>query len=128
MGVDIIDEQHRHQTINILEMNPHLDNYTRKGRNPAEYEWIVNRLDEIYHYAEQHFEDEERVMQKFRPSNYATHVSEHMVILDKLQEASEQVKSGQILASRRLKVLFAEWWINHINYTDHLSFSERPQD
>ena len=125
-NIHFIDQQHRIQTEYILEMNSYLENLAKKKVDEQTYNWIIAQSEKIYQFAEKHFEDEERVLQEMKPVNMAAHVTEHMALLDKIQEYIENVKSGRVLISLKLKTLFANWWINHINHIDYESFKNLP--
>ena len=120
--VESVDNQHRIQTEFILEMTESLEKFASKKPLQEEFDWIVAQSEKIYQFAEKHFEHEERLLQAFNPPNMAIHVTEHMALLDKIQEYIDNVKSGRVLISLKLKTLFADWWINHINHTDYQSF------
>ncbi len=122
IGIDSIDNQHKKQTEHILGLKSLLERYEKQRDDQEIFEQIVLQSEQIYRYAEKHFEHEEEIMQKMKIPDLASHMTEHMALLDKIQKYIENVKAGRMLVSIKLKTLFADWWINHINNTDYKSF------
>jgi hemerythrin-like metal-binding protein len=122
MGVKSVDDQHQLQTKHIFELNTQLKVYEQDGASPSVMKEILDKTSKIYRFAETHFTHEEHIMERINAPFLSNHRMEHQALLTKIQTYINNVRSGRIQLSTKLKTLFAEWWIHHINHTDYNSF------
>jgi hemerythrin-like metal-binding protein len=122
MGVRSIDEQHRIQAEYIYNLNNQLDEFEKKGHDPVLFTSILEQSEKIYHFAEKHFVHEEEILERIKAPFLIKHKMEHQALLKKIKTYIENVRTGKLQLSKKLRLLFADWWINHINHTDYQSF------
>jgi len=113
--VDNIDHDH---TV-FVELTFKLNTLINDEADKSE---ILSLLEKMYHVAESHFKREEAVMIKHDLKDYASHLSEHHMILDRLNEIIKNFREERLFASRNIKTMILDWWIHHTNTVDYRTF------
>lgn len=114
LGIPIIDLQH----LWLIKMTVELD-YASKNL-------VSNKREEVFRaivkgavqYAKEHFQIEERIMQKFQYNNFPGHLKQHQGFMEFIQLRNKQHKQGDIKAAANLVVDLKEWLLSHIAIED----------
>lgn len=111
IGVDRIDEQHKHlfdlaeQAEELLELPDHMDKYDE----------IVSIVQELKDYVVYHFEEEEKLLLEMKYNKYFTHRIQHQDFV----AAMEKLNIYEIDANQKeelLKIIniVGSWLVNHV--------------
>lgn len=111
IGVDRIDEQHKHlfdlaeQAEELLELPDHMDKYDE----------IVSIVQELKDYVVYHFEEEEKLLLEMKYNKYFTHRIQHQDFV----AAMEKLNIYEIDANQKeelLKIIniVGNWLVNHV--------------
>lgn len=108
-GVNYIDRQHK-QLIDIAnEFHSHVVNNVNKST-------LFSTLNKLIAYAEEHFRDEETVMEKAEISN--EHLERHKKLHEELTlsvfELNAELEKGETKTAKDIEAFLNEWLIKHI--------------
>jgi hemerythrin len=101
-----MDEQHKKQ----LEYLDTIQSYTLSDNSD---EKIYNTLDKLYGFTKQHFEDEERLMEKYHFEELENHRNIHNELLNKLLVFKQEMEKNSFDKSF-IAVILKEWLLQHI--------------
>lgn len=120
-NIDFIDYDHKHLVQFAFKLNQILDKSEREFSLSLIEDTKV-LLNELYAYAQEHFDREEKFMDLYDLPDKDMHKREHKKILRMLTEALDNFNSGKIKLSRKLKDQVMDWLIKHINTFDYNFF------
>lgn len=117
VGIQEVDDDHRH-FLDILFEN--LDIFdTNKKVSPEKREEGINNL---FLYAKQHFDREEKIMETLGVLDREQHIIEHNSIIESLTSLAKLNSNKKIELSSIFKHRILSIWISHINDTDTGTF------
>lgn len=122
INIDFIDYDHKMLVEFALQLNQLLDRSGQEFSMDLIEETKV-LLEELYQYAEDHFNREEQFMALYQLPKVDMHVREHKRILELLVSALNDYKAGKVKLTNQLKYQVMDWLINHINVTDYEFFN-----
>ena len=113
MSVDIpqFDNQHRR----LLDMINDLHDAMKQRRGN---EVVVQILDQLVEYTQQHFTAEERLFIKYGYPSTDTHSKEHNLFISKVASFQNDIKQGRVMLSLKVMDFLKDWLVNHIQSTD----------
>jgi hemerythrin len=102
-----MDEHHRalFQTANKLYEEIH------SGRNQSVMEDTLNFL---IRYTEEHFTQEEKLMEDYDFPEYEVHIKHHVRLIQEVQELKSKYAAGEIRMDMSVVNFLKDWIINHI--------------
>lgn len=111
-GIGFLDSEHR-QLVALIE------NCIQVARNNGATEQVIELLHEIASHLAQHFNHEEAAMSAASDRRFGAHKAQHKYLLEKINTAVAQFKSGSAPASAQevLYVLF-DWYAIHNTVED----------
>lgn len=111
LGIDHIDSHHQH----LLEL-------LNRAYNAVIIEYNINDIRYIFHelleYTDYHFKAEEELMHKFDYSKIDSHVLEHEVFRNRLNELLGSLLSLDSKFDIEIIYFLEEWLLNHISHVD----------
>lgn len=115
IGIDWIDEQHRHLVALIAEL-------AAAGAQAGRETVIAELMERFLRHARQHFAAEERLLDSWgRP--VSSHRAEHVRLLDEIDDLTLAVGSNpRVLVDHYLRF----WIIDHIKDQDMRDFADQP--
>lgn len=119
-GIKEIDNDHKQLVKYSFELNT-LVNKVYSGIEVSKEEKI-SIIDRIYHYAREHFNREEKIMKELKPDLLEEHRMEHKELLDICAYYRENIAAGRINISHNLKIKILDWWLEHTNGVDYITF------
>jgi hemerythrin len=111
VGVKLFDDDHK-ELVSIA--NRLHDSITVGSQQVV----LVPILRELLNYTIFHFGHEEGMMLQYAYPKYEQHKKEHDALIAKVQDFSDQVKSGKTSISLSLIAFLKEWLVNHIMGSD----------
>jgi hemerythrin-like metal-binding protein len=122
-GIEPIDREHRILIEKSFELIQSIEKSDPENRADQQASWTI--LEEICRFAADHFHEEETRMKTMTGSPVIDrHLQEHRQILAMLHDHLNLIREGKIRLSAGFKVKLFEWWINHTNDTDYLTFCQ----
>jgi hemerythrin-like metal-binding protein len=115
VGIESIDEQHKHLVVLINQ----LDEFVVLGTDQS---GIVETVKKLVDYTVYHFQHEEELMQKsrFNPVLMAIHQQEHAEFANKMLAVQADAKLNISVISKALLDFLVDWLCHHILKTDKL--------
>jgi len=108
----IIDQDHRYLLclINMVEA---------AHRHPQDDDSLPIAVEQLSHYAREHFDREERIQYAIKYSGYMDHKLAHQRLMDRLEELSQQILAQQQGPDRAtetdaLMQLLRDWLLDHV--------------
>ena len=113
VGVPFIDKQH-HTLIDIL------NNFYAAYKADIPMKDIFQILNKLTEYAEQHFQDEERLMKaaKYPQEELDYHKKEHEQLILDVFDFNDQLFAGERQVIFNIEVFLNNWLIKHILISD----------
>lgn len=111
VGVTILDEQHK-QIINMINL------LLSNSKTDVRSEVVSDLLNKMMEYANNHFETEELLLQKYGYPDLSTQKHDHEVYCLKVVDLCENTMKYNISVPEKLLQYLTKWWINHILHTD----------
>ena len=106
---------------NIKEMDKHhqelfqtanrLYEEINTGRNKAA---LAEMLDFLIHYTEEHFSQEEKLMEDYDFPEYEGHIKQHERLIFEVQQLKDKYAAGEIQMDMSIINFLKDWIINHI--------------
>lgn len=125
IGISDIDKDHIHLMEVTLNLNKIVEDYIEHVRDmdtkKAQME-IGLILDEICKVAHEHFAREEKIMKLNNLEDTKSHIDEHRKIIQKFNSIRDNYISGRLKVSKNIKRTILEWWIEHTNTIDYVTF------
>lgn len=108
VGIDVIDDQHRHLVLLLNQLNQAL-------ANPHTNEHIHQLFVEVINYTVDHFKTEFQLMQEANYPDIAAHEEVHERLLQEIRDVMQHFDQGnELLILQTLK----DWLLNHIVQSD----------
>ena len=120
-GIESVDRDHLAFAGIVLKLNRLIGGDTAHRDNLEQADQI---LGEMYEFAEQHFSREETIMQERSLAILPEHREEHHTLLKTIRNLRTNLREGRVGLSRNIKAMILQWWVNHTNGTDVLTFGE----
>jgi hemerythrin len=124
-GIEAIDNDHIHLMEETLKLHGIVEEYLSKGRDSSTDDAISEigpLVDEICKIAEEHFEREQKIMLENDLEDTRRHIEEHKRIIERFKKMRENYMSGRLKLSKNIKKTILEWWIEHTNTVDYVTF------
>lgn len=118
IGIDSIDEQHQTMTELALKIN-------QSVQKDAE-SFDIQIFEELYDYAKLHFDHEEGLIRHHNLGGKEKQLERHEYFLTLLKSYKERLLENKLEVNDELRHSIMEWWINHINQEDYLTFCSTP--
>ena len=117
IGVDVIDEQHKHLFEIGNEIYELLENYLALDK----YDKIALIVQELADYTKYHFKTEEELMISRKYPRFLSHKVEHDDFMQKINELDlEDIDKDQDKHIREILVFVFDWILDHILKKDKL--------
>lgn len=110
-GIAAVDEQHRAMVDLHNEISAGLT-----GDRPAYF--VIEALARLYQYSRQHFESEEKLMQRYGFEGLEEHRREHAELLDRLRQVVLQYRSQPTAVPGKIQEFVRVWVVKHIEDAD----------
>lgn len=111
VGIDFMDDDHRR----LMELLSELDDLVESGPvQPA----VIDKLDEIIDFAEQHFRLEERLMEESDYEEFEQHRQLHEVLLQDISGLRQYLTTGEKAAGPKIMQFLKDWLMHHIAESD----------
>lgn len=114
IDIPILDLQHLWLIRLIVELDFACKNFASKKREVVFHYVVKNTIQ----YIAEHFSLEEKIMQKFSPSEYSLHARQHAGFVNFLQERIVEFSEGNTQAASNLLRDLKEWLYGHIAVID----------
>ena len=118
VGNDAIDHDHRYliSFVNTIEL---------VLQSPEDKKSLIDSLDQLYEYGEEHFQREEAIQRKIKYPQSLAHKHSHSKLLDQLKVVQEKVKAFETTEelaeySTDLTAYLRTWLVNHVFNEDML--------
>jgi hemerythrin len=105
--IKAMDEDHR----SLFETANRLYEEIHSGRNRAVLEETLNFL---IRYTEEHFGQEEKLMEDYDFPEYEVHIKHHVRLIQEVQELKSKYAAGEIRMDMSIVNFLKDWIINHI--------------
>lgn len=116
-GVEFIDEEHK----KLFEIIAEAKSLISAELLHDKYDEIINILNELREYTKEHFQDEERFMERMQYSRLDAQKRSHEAFVEKLTNINlEEVDDNQQQYLEELMDFLLGWLINHILGSDKL--------
>lgn len=110
-GIQAVDEQHQALVALHNEIVEGFD-----GDRPPYY--TIEALARLYQYSRQHFESEERIMERYGYQGYEEHKQVHAELLDELRKIVLEYRRTPEGVTDSIKVFVHDWVVAHIRDND----------
>jgi hemerythrin-like metal-binding protein len=111
VNIAVLDEQHRH----LLETMDALDQALRTGEGKSVLDPLLDRL---VQYSQEHFAEEEALMEKHNFPGLPTHRTQHQLFRAKIAEFMEKHKANKAGVPVSLMFFLSDWLKTHLLKTD----------
>ena len=117
VGVDLIDEQHRH----LFELANEIEALLNNEFVLDKYDAIVEIITELKNYTEQHFADEEAYMLEKKYAKFLSHKARHLDFIEKVAAVDlSRIDNAQNEYLRDILRFVGVWLVEHILEEDML--------
>lgn len=120
IGIEEIDRQHQH----LVSLINRLTTYADKTQIASTYSLF---LAEMFDYAQNHFKDEEALMERLQHPDLAMHRRQHADFFEHIASLSQVAQPG-LPELRSLHQFLHDWLIDHILRTDMSLRQDQPDD
>ncbi len=110
-GLTTIDQQHRQ----LVDLINDLHKTMKLGSSATEAGKILDRL---IRYTASHFATEEKMFQRYRYPEFASHKEHHDKLVEQVVAFQKEFTSGNAVLSTELMNFLREWLVEHIKKTD----------
>ncbi|MBF0121062.1 MAG: hypothetical protein HQK79_19705 [Desulfobacterales bacterium] len=122
MGNYDMDDDHKGASVSWLDFCNYMDEVNLAKPDHNEILQLNQRFNKFYRLSDIHFGKEEQLIKDYNLSNLTIQINQHKKFLQKLQSYQTEFRAGNFTSFRDIKMFVLEWWINHINGVDFLSF------
>ncbi len=120
-GNPVVDHDHQHLVELALELNKVLAAAERdRARSTQD---ALELFDRLHALAAAHFQREEAIMRPWADAGLAEHHEEHERLLGILLTYRDHLAANRLSLTGALKVRMMEWWVNHTNAVDAVTFA-----
>lgn len=119
MGIDDIDQQHKHLTVNSLEVCHILENMSGQSAPP---EVILPFFADLKEQIATHFAYEETFMHRQGIQGLADHRGKHRGFIDQFDSFESELRQSGCVDPTKFARAILSWWVNHINEIDYATF------
>lgn len=111
IGDAFVDAQHKHLFAILFRLHRSMD-------DGDSHELVESTLNELIEYTQQHFRDEEALMEKLGYPGYAAHKALHDELITKVEDMMEEFLDGEPVLTIELLIFLKEWLTHHIMEED----------
>jgi hemerythrin len=111
VGIDFMDADHR----KLMELLTELHDLVGTGQGQAA---MVEKLDELIDFTEQHFRLEERLMEENAYDEFEQHRQLHELLLQEVAELRQHLTVGEKNAGHEVMDFLKDWLMRHILESD----------
>lgn len=111
IGDTFVDAQHKQLFSILSRLHWSMDN----GDSQA---LVEKTLNELIDYTQQHFRDEEALMESVQYPGLANHKAQHDELINKVEDMMEEFLDGEPVLTIELLIFLKEWLISHIAEED----------
>jgi hemerythrin len=108
VGVEELDQQHQR----MIQMLNRL--LSRREQVDTHSETISDLINDMTHYAQEHFTTEEYMMEVYGYPGLEEHKRQHRAYREKVVDFSTAVMVGVETVPERLLAYLIDWWTHHI--------------
>ena len=112
LGFETLDHDHRHQARAVAA----LEGAVRRGGDPQAIASLLLGLIQSTH---EHFESEQRLMQRWNYPFYEAHAHSHQRLLGELRDIQEEHAAGRLVVDEARLAALRRWLTDHIRAMDH---------
>ncbi|XPV76039.1 MAG: ABC transporter transmembrane domain-containing protein [Desulfovibrio sp.] len=123
IGNKDIDKDHEIFTKYVLELGGVIKSFTDRKASFETLEAGNTIFLNLMDYAQFHFAREEKIMQETNNPHYERHVELHHYFLNMISNYHDDFLEGRISKAASLMQELLDWWVNHINHIDYMTFS-----
>ncbi|MBB5022493.1 hemerythrin domain-containing protein [Desulfurispira natronophila] len=127
-GVDAIDDQHKHVTIETLRLHTFIESMRTQQIDSQTIREIDEQFELIQDMVQSHFEFEDAMMESAKLPDIASHKAYHAEFSVMLKEFHSNLRKGNMIISVEIKRRLVSWWFNHINVVDYNAFYHRREE
>ncbi len=110
-GIESIDSEHR-QLVDLI------DKMYCAVRDQATQEAVMDILNELVTYTQNHFTSEEEIMQANNYPKLAEHSAEHKKLIDQVEDFKSKVLDNFPKEAQEFYLFLREWLVEHILHQD----------
>ena len=104
-----------HQHFQLFELLSELEQALTECRGP---EAVLQGMRTLSLYAKQHFDDEERWMERISYPQRASHRQQHQLFMAEVDRLNDELKMGQPVLTIELVQFVKRWLVDHIQGAD----------
>ena len=108
----LLEKEHQ-QLIDLLEV---LDKCVSKGQSKDQ---VYKHLDDFVTLAEEHFKNEEEIMETYKYTDIVNHKNEHTSLLEQLYSLRSKLRDGHAPFGTDYMKLLRKWLEDHLLDTDN---------
>lgn len=125
VGIKDLDEEHLNLVDLVLELNGMIDQLQRESFGLDFIYQIAEVCDRLYQRAQEHFENEEAVLEELQVENREVHHEEHQKILSGLETLICDLTEGKFAVNLDFKNEILEWTVLHMYESDFEIFTPK---
>lgn len=111
IGVDIIDEQHKH----LFDLTEEAESLLELPDRIDKYDEIVAIVQELKDYVVYHFKEEEKLLLQMKYNKYFTHRIYHQDFVSAMEKLDiYEIDNNQKEELLRITNIVEKWLINHV--------------
>ncbi len=110
-GINILDEEHK-QLLNLINL---VYSAIRDKKGPSV---IAAVLTDLERYTVDHFQHEEKLLEKYGYPDFQAHLQKHKAFINELKDKKAKMDSDQDELAKELLRFMREWLVNHIMVMD----------
>lgn len=111
IGDAFVDAQHKHLFSILFRLHRSLD-------GGDAHALVEKTLNELIDYTQQHFRDEEALMESVQYPGLANHKALHDELINKVEDMMEEFQDGEPVLTIELLIFLKEWLVTHIAEED----------
>jgi hemerythrin len=111
VGIKLIDDQHK----NLFSMMNEFYDNLQKENNDEKLKILAESMSK---YADEHFDMEERIFNKYQFTQKENHLNEHKIFRQKTDDILTKIIAGKYVLSMELTTFLKDWFASHIKVSD----------